>query len=848
MQQPTVEQPSAADGGQAAVGRDTSAEVACLDAGQLTVHNEAITGGQTPHASEAATSDAGKGKARHRHEHQSSVAAVDSLSSSPHSRRRRKAANRDGASVSAGDVWSSICVSDPQWAADRDKKTSTKGKTVITKSVHQSDVAGVAWHNAGQAWHSGWYEKGDPNKKSKYFYVKDHGFDRAKTLAEQHRCELERTGRAAVKKRAEHQSGVRGVHYHKGSNAWVASWQEGGRQRKEKKFSVRQLGYEGAKRAAISHRRKMEKRHHEYRVAASPPPPSFELDDDSRPPIRPTKRRRKDTMDHSSTADDTQPTDSNGRPADESASDIARLDTTSDTASLAILLEGVRASDPESGGRYEIVTVTVAGQQTGAIRWMPTGVDVPSDGRVTAQAMRVARPSTQERSEPLPLPHAEASTAAHRNNGCADPEERHAPSSSVDGHGGHNGRVASADRSPPPKLCGPAGRHVAGGLTGDALARALVRWMRYQQPGEFHAPDRGGIGISWRTNHSYEAYFWDSDASKAVDLRQFPVGYGASGAAIFTAFREAVEYRNALHRSRVGDQAMLIDLSWLQRTQQGQGQDGVPGVPPSRSTHLNGGNNRSKRPRLEGPPLDSPLCPHPAPPAAPHLPARPRTRREGDATLDRRARQRSSVARAARQSDEGSRSPSPQPRRRPKAAKRDGASVSAGDVWSSTDASDPQWAPDRDNKAGSKVKTVITEPEHQSDVAGVCWDNARQAWRALWCEKGGSKRKQKSFYVKDHGFDTAKALAEEHRRELERTGRASVRKLSKHQSGVKGVWYDKANNCWMASWQEGGKEKRKPFSIAELGYEGAKQAAIGHRRAMEAKHYRYHNKGETAAK
>ncbi|CEM01936.1 unnamed protein product [Vitrella brassicaformis CCMP3155] len=176
----------------------------------------------------------------------------------------------------------------------------------------------------------------------------------------------------SFRKLSEHQSGARGVYYHKGSKAWAANWYEDGRQR-EKKFSARKLGYEGAKQAAISHRRKMEKQQYDYRPAASSPPPSFELDDDSRPPIRPTKRRRNGTMDHSSTADDTQPTDSNGRPAGESASDINRLDTTCDTAALAILLEGVRASDPESGGRYEIVTVMVAGHQTRAIRWMPTG-------------------------------------------------------------------------------------------------------------------------------------------------------------------------------------------------------------------------------------------------------------------------------------------------------------------------------------------------------------------------------------------------------------------------------------------------------------------------------------------
>ncbi|CEM22593.1 unnamed protein product [Vitrella brassicaformis CCMP3155] len=215
--------------------------------------------------------------------------------------------------------------------------------------------------------------------------------------------------------------------------------------------------------------------------------------------------------------------------------------------------------------------------------------------------------------------------------------------------------------------------------------------------------------------------------------------------------------------------------------------------------------------------------------------------REGDATLDRRARQRSIVAWAARQSDQGgseshndhddgSRSPSPQPRRRPKAAKRDGASVSAGDVWSSICMSGPQWAADTDSKAGSKGKTVITKSEHQSNVAGVRWHEKNQAWMASWCEKGGSKEKIKYFSVRDHGFDTAKvrttppvpsppeslscasvrqALAEQHRREMESAGCASVRKLSKHRSGVKGVFHDKRKNCWKAG-RRAAKRRRSP--------------------------------------
>ena len=45
---------------------------------------------------------------------------------------------------------------------------------------HQSDVTGVAWDGKNQAWVALWYEKGNPKQKRKDFYVKDHGFDRAK--------------------------------------------------------------------------------------------------------------------------------------------------------------------------------------------------------------------------------------------------------------------------------------------------------------------------------------------------------------------------------------------------------------------------------------------------------------------------------------------------------------------------------------------------------------------------------------------------------------------------------------------------------------------------------------------
>ena len=51
---------------------------------------------------------------------------------------------------------------------------------VLPIAEHQPAVTGVTWQEGMQAWRALWCEKGDPKRKSKYFYVKDHGFDRAK--------------------------------------------------------------------------------------------------------------------------------------------------------------------------------------------------------------------------------------------------------------------------------------------------------------------------------------------------------------------------------------------------------------------------------------------------------------------------------------------------------------------------------------------------------------------------------------------------------------------------------------------------------------------------------------------
>ncbi|CEM01921.1 unnamed protein product [Vitrella brassicaformis CCMP3155] len=155
---------------------------------------------------------------------------------------------------------------------------------------------------------------------------------------------------------------------------------------------------------------------------------------------------------------------------------------------------------------------------------------------------------------------------------------------------------------------------------------------------------------------------------------------------------------------------------------------------------------------------------------------------------------------------------------------------------------------------GETNKTVVTRrvPTPTSDVPGVFWLTSSRSWAASWVEKGDKKRKQRIFSASNHGFDKAKALAEQHRREMERTGRAVVRKRldseyqSQHQSGIRGVNYCKRprSKVWVSRWKECGKEKIKYFSVRQLGMEGAKKAAIAHRREMERQHYTFKDRGQ----
>jgi len=117
---------------------------------------------------------------------------------------------------------------------------------------------------------------------------------------------------------------------------------------------------------------------------------------------------------------------------------------------------------------------------------------------------------------------------------------------------------------------------------------------------------------------------------------------------------------------------------------------------------------------------------------------------------------------------------------------------------------------------------------------------------ASWWEKADGRHKHKTFYVKEHG-DNAKARAEEHRLEMERSARASVQKPAEHQSGVRGVTYDKKDHAWVAEWQEDGKKRKKSFSRNKYGDDEALQRAIDHRRAMESRHYTFVGKSSSRA-
>ncbi|CEM24330.1 unnamed protein product [Vitrella brassicaformis CCMP3155] len=129
-------------------------------------------------------------------------------------------------------------------------------------------------------------------------------------------------------------------------------------------------------------------------------------------------------------------------------------------------------------------------------------------------------------------------------------------------------------------------------------------------------------------------------------------------------------------------------------------------------------------------------------------------------------------------------------------------------------------------------KTNIRVSEYQSAVPGVAWHQ----YQRRWCARHPHDDSQQRYFTQQqHGFDKAKALAEEQRHEwmrecgLQTDGGDRRHTNEEHQSGVRGVYYRPANpegyvrEAWVAQWQENGRRGTQAFCVEddEEGYDGA---------------------------
>ena len=137
---------------------------------------------------------------------------------------------------------------------------------------------------------------------------------------------------------------------------------------------------------------------------------------------------------------------------------------------------------------------------------------------------------------------------------------------------------------------------------------------------------------------------------------------------------------------------------------------------------------------------------------------------------------------------------------------------------------------------------------HQSDVRGVCYDEAGKAWVAVWFEGDGSganKRVAKRFSIPALGFANAKSQAEAARLEAVAQGAAIIvpslkdrpipTDLAQLKSQIKGVNWDSNCKCWTVSWTgiDTGKRTSMKFSVCKHGFEDAKEMAEQFRRDLE---------------
>ncbi|CEL99842.1 unnamed protein product [Vitrella brassicaformis CCMP3155] len=709
---------------------------------------------------------------------------------------------------------------------------------------YQSDVRGVSWAKKNKAWRATWYERGDPKMKSKYFYVKHHGFDKAKVLttatptavvnlshvcrvyqalAEQHRLEMERTGRAVVKQRSG-QSGVKGVRYIESSNSWIAEWREGGG-RKSKSFSVKQLGYEKAKQAAIAHRREMEQRRHTSEGGA-------------------TREESRSRSRHNDDDDEIHSARRHGPPS--SGSGVGGMEG----GDLAAALVEVLSSDGSCGlcwqdGSFRVRVPSSVGKGAAERILDVPVVDLSSRSavidafrRAVEQLNRLSTASEGEASAPLDISWLD-DIGPH---GCNRPRTR-------------RGNRARRKPMPPPSLSEGPSDHT---LDSNDLASSDTRHRHRRRGRSAHRVskrpmvDPSGLESgepSHRPGSRRDSQDEimpppvrpTSEAHRRRDGEQLPHRPGAK--------RRRGQSGGGKERivsarlSEGGGHSLAASLVEQAKRQLADGNRGDAdslglerrGEEASFVAYRQDGEARhDERVFSVSDVTSSRLILRAFAQAAHHRNA---TAGDGAIVVDVRRIKLHPQPTDKHDADKGTSSGTASMGPAHKGREADvGGAGGDNEVDGRGELSSPDEQPRRRATRGKK-KTFVQRAHHHSDVKGVYWSEQGQYWQAKWGSKNDGKQENKNFFVRDHGFHKAKALAEQHRLEMERTGRASVQKLSKHQSGVRGVHYNETDKSWVAQWREGGRRKSKSFAVAEHGYEPAKQAAIAYRRAMEERHY-----------
>ncbi|CEM35342.1 unnamed protein product [Vitrella brassicaformis CCMP3155] len=466
-------------------------------------------------------------------------------------------------------------------------------------AAHQSDVVGVCWYEQDQAWMAHWSEKGG-GQKSKYFYISEHGFNKAKALAEHHRREMERTGRAGQKVRSQHQSGVRGVTFNQGNNMWLARWQQGG-QRKARRFSVAQLGYNGAMQAAIQ---ALERGRRASAAGADDADGSdghgLSSDEDRFDGASPAHRDERGLDGNYWSSHRNAP---QRRPARVPARGVRgrgmpQVALQSAHAFARSLLQRAR-QEREDGfrkygsgglgltwycGAFAAYFSNTAQQELFKIADLSSrGAIIDAFRRAVTHRNRLHRDKLGDRATVVKLDWLHQLQGEEETMGDDPPlatprlkrHKRLTPS--PEGRQMDTSDDDDDDRVLPPMTRrgrrGSGGGPVGGrdvvdlsGLEGKRLALALLQRIREQQLGGVRTCGSGGLGITWnKASRSFCTYY---SSQATTSGRRFIVSDINSRCEVFEALHQAIQHRNAFFGSQLGDRAVMIDASWLKRIQE----------------------------------------------------------------------------------------------------------------------------------------------------------------------------------------------------------------------------------------------------------------------------------------